>query len=97
MSLGAVRPAPDVFSPSGATSKLRSDSSVGPSRLPRHHALGGAARVEITIVDLNSEGVGELCAGQQRTGINGRRNFVDGHRKASLLVSRRKRKSRRRA
>ncbi len=88
MSRGAARLAPDVFSPSGATSRLRSDSSASAHRGCRAIIRSAAsAGVEIAIADFNAKGVGELRAGQQRIGIDGRRDLADGHRNVSLLAS----------
>ena len=70
---------------------------LGPSRLTRHHALSGTPRVEIAILDFNAEGVGELRAGQQRTGVSRRGDLVDFHCNLSLFASERKRNSRKTA
>ena len=68
-------------------SGVRKLSSVG-------QAIPG---VEIAILDFNAEGVGELRAGQQRTGVSRRGDLVDFHCNLSLFASERKRNSRKTA
>ena len=95
MSRGADQARTRRFQPQRRHQQIaQRQQRLGPSRLTRHHALSGTPRVEFAIVDFNAEGVGELRAGQQRIGIDGRGDFADCHRNVSLLASERKRNSR---